>query len=279
MDTSSTKPLAVVTGASSGIGYELARQFAEHGFDLVIAAEDKDLIPAARSLEDLGATVSSVRVDLAHRDGVEEFHTRIMASGRPVNAVAINAGVGVGGDFARDTDLDDELRLIKLNVVSSVHLAKLVLPDMVRRGRGRLLFTSSVAGTMPGPFHAVYAASKAFLYSFSEAIREELKDTGVTVTALLPGPTDTDFFRRADMEDTKVGSGRKDDPAEVARQGFEALMSGDDHVVAGSKKNVLQSVAGKIMPETAKARAMRSMAEPGGAEPGDGESGGESDRE
>ncbi|MBG0819695.1 SDR family NAD(P)-dependent oxidoreductase [Planomonospora sp. ID91781] len=270
MDTP-TRPLAVVTGASSGIGYELARQFARHGFDLVVAAEDEGLIPAARSLEELGAAVSSVRVDLAHHDGVEELHTRITAPGRPVDAIAINAGVGVGGDFARETDLDAELKLIKLNVISSVHLAKRVLPDMVKRGEGRVLFTSSIAGTMPGPFHAVYAASKAFLYSFSEAIREELKDTGVTVTALLPGPTDTDFFRRAGMEDTKVATGKKDDPAEVARQGFEALMSGDDHVVAGSKKNVLQSVAGKLAPEAAQAKMARPMAEPGGGRDGDSE--------
>ncbi|GIH93760.1 SDR family NAD(P)-dependent oxidoreductase [Planobispora siamensis] len=266
-NTNETKPLAVVTGASSGIGYELARQFAENGFDLVIAAEDERLFPAARSLEDLGAAVSSVQVDLAHYDGVEELHTRITASGRPVDAIAINAGIGVSGDFARETDLNAELKLIKLNVVSSVHLAKLVLPGMVERGQGRVLFTSSIAGTMPGPFHSVYAASKAFLYSFSEGIREELKDTGVTVTALLPGPTDTDFFRRADMEDTKVGSGQKDDPAEVARQGFKALMSGDDHVVAGSKKNVVQAVAGKVMPEPAQAKMTRKMTEPGSGDP------------
>ncbi|GII05274.1 SDR family NAD(P)-dependent oxidoreductase [Planobispora takensis] len=271
-NTNGTKPLAVVTGASSGIGYELARQFAENGFDLVVAAEDERLFPAARSLEDLGAAVSSVQVDLAHYEGVEELHTRIAASGRPVDAIAVNAGIGVSGDFARETDLNAELKLIKLNVVSSVHLAKLVLPGMVERGRGRVLFTSSIAGTMPGPFHAVYAASKAFLYSFSEGIREELKDTGVTVTALLPGPTDTDFFRRADMEDTKVGAGQKDDPAEVARQGFKALMSGDDHVVAGSKKNVVQAVAGKIMPESAQAKMTRRMTEPGSGDPdGEGE--------
>ncbi|WP_062434319.1 SDR family NAD(P)-dependent oxidoreductase [Herbidospora daliensis] len=264
MITPDNRPLALVTGASSGIGYELARQFAQNGFDLVVAAEDERLLEAARALEDLGAAVSAVRADLAHYEGVEELHLRATASGRPLDAVAINAGVGVGGDFARETDFDAELKLIKLNVVSSVHLAKRVLPAMVEKGRGRVLFTSSIAGTMPGPFHAVYAASKAFLYSFAESIREELKDTGVTVTALLPGPTDTDFFRRAGMQDTKVGSADKDDPAEVARQGYAALMSGDDHVVAGSKKNLAQNLAGKVLPETAKARLTRRMTEPGG---------------
>ncbi|NAS22100.1 SDR family NAD(P)-dependent oxidoreductase [Herbidospora sp. NEAU-GS84] len=266
MSMPSTRPLALVTGASSGIGYELARQFAQNGFDLVVAAEDERLLEAARNLEDMGAAVSTVRVDLAHHEGVEELHLRATASGRPIEAVAINAGVGVGGDFARETDLDAELKLIKLNVVSAVHLAKLVLPEMIKNHRGRVLITSSIAGTMPGPFHAVYAASKAFLYSFAESIREELKDTGVTVTALLPGPTDTDFFRRAGMEDTKIASADKDDPAEVARQGFEALMAGDDHVVAGSKKNLAQTMAGKVLPETMKARMTRRMTEPGGGD-------------
>jgi uncharacterized protein len=265
MNDSVSRPLAIVTGASSGIGYELARQFAQHGFDLVVAAEDERIEEAARSLEESGAQVTAVRVDLAEYDGVEELYTRSIASGRPLDAVAINAGIGVSGDFARRTNLRDELRLIDLNVASSVHLAKRVLSDMTDRGQGRVLFTSSVAATTPGPFEAIYAASKAFLFSFSEALREELRDTGVTVTALLPGPTDTDFFRRADMEDTKVGAGKKDDPAQVAEQGFKALMAGDDHVVAGSVKNKLQNVGAKLAPETAKARMHRTMAEPGSA--------------
>jgi short-subunit dehydrogenase len=148
-------------------------------------------------------------------------------------------------------------------VTSTVHLARRVLPDMVARGSGKVLFTSSIASTMPGSFQAVYNASKSFVQSLSEAIRNELKDTGVTVTALMPGPTDTNFFNRADMQDTKVGADKKDDPAQVARQGFEALMKGDDHVVAGSLKNKVQAVAGKAMPDTTKAQMHRKMAEPG----------------
>jgi len=134
---------------------------------------------------------------------------------------------------------------------------------MVARNSGKVLFTSSIAASMPGSYQAVYNASKSFVQSFAEAIRNELKDTGVTVTALMPGPTDTEFFERADMEDTRVGSGKKDDPAQVARQGFDALMSGKDHVVAGSFKNKVQVVAGKVMPDTAKAEMHRKMAEPG----------------
>jgi uncharacterized protein len=266
MDSSTARPLAVVTGASSGIGYELARQFAQHGYDLVVAADGPGIKQAALDIEALGATVDSVQADLATYDGVEQLVDRIRATGRPVDSVAVNAGVGVGGDFTRDNDLRDELRLVDLNVRSAVHLAKRVLPEMVGARKGRILFTSSIAATMPGPFQASYSASKAFLYSFGEALREELKDTGVTVTVLMPGPTDTEFFERAGMEDTKVGSGKKDDPAEVARDGFEALMDGKDHVVAGSMKNKVMATMNKVMPESAKASAHRRMSEPGSGE-------------
>ena len=220
-----TRPLAVVTGASSGIGLELAKQFAQNGFDLLLCAEDEDLADAAREVEALGADADTFRTDLATYDGVEALAGYIRDGGQPVDALALNAGVGLGGAFL-DTDLDDELRLIGLNVASTVHLAKRVLPGMVARGQGRVLVTASIAAQMPGAFAAVYNASKAFDLHFAEAIRNELKDTGVTVTALMPGATDTDFFRRADMEDTKVGAGKKADPETVARQGFEALMAG-----------------------------------------------------
>jgi short-subunit dehydrogenase len=267
MDTPSTRPLAVVTGASSGIGYELAKQFAENGFDLIIAAENPEIASAARELEASGATVHAVQVDLAGYEGVEEFVAAVRDTGRPVDAVAVNAGVGVGGDFARETDLRAELNLINLNITSAVHLTKRVLPDMVARGSGRLLFTSSVAATMPGPFEAVYAASKAFLYSFSEAIRNELKDTGVTVTALLPGPTDTNFFHRAGMDDTRAGaSDSKDDPATVAKQGFKAMMSGEDSVLAGSVTNKVMGAVNKVLPEKVKAAGHRKLSEPGSAD-------------
>jgi uncharacterized protein len=266
MNNGAATPFAVVTGASSGIGYELANQFAQHGFDLLIAAEDGGIVDAARTLQGQGASVQSVQVDIATTEGVEELYAKIGATGRPVDAIALNAGVGVGGDFVRKTDLQDELRLIALNVTSPVHLAKRVLKDMVGRGQGKVLFTSSIAAVMPAPFEAVYGASKAFLLSFAEALRNELKDTGVTVTALMPGPTETNFFHRAGMDDTKVGASKKDDPAEVARQGFEALMAGDDHVLAGSLKVKAQGMASEILPETVKAGMHRRLAEPGSAE-------------
>ncbi len=258
---------AVVTGASSGIGYELARQFAENGWDVLIAAEDEDIEQAATDLRRDGQNqIHAVRVDLATYDGVEELYRAIRETGRPVDAIAINAGRGIGGDFTRQTPLQDELNVIDLNVTSTVHLAKRVLPDMVERNAGRVLFTSSIASMMPGTYQAVYNASKSFVQSFAEALREELKDTEVSVTSLMPGPTDTNFFHRADMDDTPVGSSSKDDPAVVAKQGFEALMKGKEKVVAGSTKTKVQGAASKIMPDSAKAKMHSKMAEPGGGD-------------
>jgi short-subunit dehydrogenase len=256
------KPLALVTGASSGIGFELARQFAQHGFDLVVNAEDAELDAAAVQLRADGAEVHPVRADLRTADGVEQVWNRVAGLGRPLDAAALNAGVGQGGPFV-DTDLADEQAIIDLNVTSTVHLAKLVLRDMVARDQGRVLFTSSIAATMPGSFQAVYNASKSFVQSFAEALQNELKDSAVTITSLMPGPTDTEFFERADMsEDTRVGRGTKDDPAQVAAQGFEALMKGKKKLTAGSVMTKVQGAVNKVLPDSVKATAHRLMAEP-----------------
>jgi uncharacterized protein len=260
------RPLAVITGASSGIGFELAKVFAEEGYDLLISAEDEELAAASRELSQLTGSVESRRLDLSKPDGVEGLYDYIAAAARPVRVLALNAGRGAGGAFATETKLEDELEIVDLNVRSTVHLCKLVLADMVARDEGRILFTSSVASTMPGAFQAVYNASKSFVQSFALALRNELKDTGVVVTSLMPGPTDTEFFEVAEMEDTKVGAGEKDDPAEVARQGFDALMAGEERVVGGSFKNKLQVAASKVLPDSAKAEMHRKMAEPGSAE-------------
>ncbi len=256
------RKLAVVTGASSGIGFELAKEFALHNFDLILAAEDKGVVEAAEKLAMLGTTVNSIQVDLSTHVGVERLHQRIKKSGRVPDAVAINAGIGVNGDFARDTELKDEMKLIKLNVVSSVHLAKLVLKDMVKQNEGRILFTSSLASTTPGPYMAIYHASKAFIQSFAEGIRDELRDTNITVTSLLPGATETNFFHRAHMEDTPLGEMKKDDAAMVARQGFQALMEGRDMVVAGSFRNKITAMAARLVPQTWSAIMARMDTEP-----------------
>ncbi len=267
MTTPSTNQFAVVTGASSGIGFELARQFAEHGYDLLVAAEDEGIRQAAANLRRDGVNqITDVRVDLATADGVQRLAAAIAETGRPVDALVLNAGRGIGGDFVRETALADELNVIDLNVTSTVHLAKLVLPAMVERNSGGVLFTSSIASTMPGTYQAVYNASKSFVQSFAEALREELKDTDVTVTSLMPGPTDTNFFERAEMQDTRVGAGSKDDPAVVAKQGFEALQKDRAKVVAGSAKTKVQGLANKVLPDSAKAKMHRKMAEPGSAE-------------
>src|SRR4051795_10785141 len=265
MEDGQNRQLAVVTGASSGIGFELAKIFAEEGFDLLIAAEDAELTTALEKLQKDGASVEAHRVDLSTEAGVIELYRHIQNTGRPVDALALNAGIGAGGAFATETDLADELKLIDLNVRSTVHLCKLVVADMAERDEGRILFTSSIASTMPGAFQAVYNASKSFVQSFALAIRNELKDSGITVTSLMPGPTDTEFFERAEMEDTKVGSDEKDDPAEVAREGFDALMAGEERVVAGAFKNKAQVAVSRVLPDSVKAEKHREMAEPGSA--------------
>ncbi len=265
MDSTQTRSLALVTGASSGIGLELAKQFAHNGFDLIIAAEDARITTAANDLEAAGAEVDAVQVDLATSAGVQELHRHVQHAGRPLDAAALNAGIGAGGAFATDTELQQELRIVDLNVRSTVELSKYVVQDMVARDHGRILFTSSIASTMPGAFQAVYNASKSFVQSFAMALRNELNDTNVTITALMPGPTDTEFFERADMLDTKVGAGDQDDPADVARDGFEALMDGKERVVSHSLKTKAQGIGSRVLPDSVKAEMHRRMAEPGSA--------------
>lgn len=255
------RQFAVVTGASSGIGLELARQFAGHGFDVLITAEDQELAAAATELSGR-VQVKALQADLSERQGVDDFINAVTAAGRPVDALVINAGIGNGGAFLQ-IPLADEDRLIALNIGSTVAIAKRLLPDMARRGSGKVLFTASIASTMPGPYYATYAASKAFVLSFAQALRHELKDTGVSITALMPGPTDTEFFGRAGMDNTPVGSAGKDDPADVARQGYDALMEGKDHVVAGSAKNKMQAAGAKVMSGPQAAAAHAKATKPG----------------
>src|SRR3954463_1436843 len=262
MNHQQQRPFAVVTGASSGIGFELAKVFAENGYDLLITAEDVEIEAAHRELNQLTASVECAREDLSTEEGVERLYARIKATARPVDAIALNAGIGAGGDFARETDLRKELRLVDLNVRSTVQLCKLVVQDMVARDEGRILFTSSIASTMPGSFQAVYNASKSFVQSFALALRNELKDTDVTVTSLMPGPTETEFFERADMLDTKVGADDKDDPADVAKDGFEAMMAGKERVGSASLSTKLQGRGSRFLPDKAKAKMHRRLAEP-----------------
>lgn len=255
------RPLAVVTGASSGIGRALAAVLADHGFDLVLAAEDHGIHRVADVLGGSGLDVVGVQVDLATPQGVEALAEHVRAVGRPPEVLCLNAGVGVGGPFV-ESDLEEQLRLVALDVTGVVHLARLLLPPMVGHGLGRVLVTSSIAAVMPGPWLATYAASKAFLSSFAQALRVELEGTGVSVTALLPGPTDTAFFARAGIEDSRLGQGPKDDPADVAKDAYEALVAGADHVVAGSFRNRVQVATAKVVPDTVAADLHGALAAP-----------------
>jgi uncharacterized protein len=262
MDTT-PHPLAVVTGGSSGIGLELARQCAEHGFDLVIAADERRVHWAADELRRVGAGVTAVEADLATSAGVEALHAAILGVGRAVDALLLNAGTGTGGAFV-DVELADDLRVVDLNVRANVHLAKLMVPAMVQRGSGRVLFTSSIAADLPGTYQSTYNASKAFIQSFALALRAELQGSGVTVTALMPGPTDTPFFSRAPgMEDTRIADGPKDDPADVAADGFAAMMAGDERAVSSSLLTKVQHMGSRLLPDSLKAELNRIMAAPG----------------
>jgi short-subunit dehydrogenase len=253
------RPLAVVTGASSGIGYHLARYAAHHGFDLVVAA-DTPLADAVHEFESLGAHVQAVQCDLASTEGV--LHLIQAIGEREVDALMANAGHGLGGSFLAQ-DFDEVLHVINTNIVGTVHLIQHMARGMVARARGRILITGSVAGFMPGSFQAVYNGTKAFVDSFALALRNELQGTEVTISCLMPGPTDTEFFQRADMLDTRVGQGRKADPADVARIGFEAMLKGEADVVAGLK-NKLEVAISKVMPAQAVAQRHRRLAEPKG---------------
>lgn len=260
------RPLAVVTGASSGIGYELAKLCAEDGYDLVIAADRPQIAEAASAFRQSGGNVEYLQVDLATEAGVERLLDLI--ADRPVDALLANAGHGLGQAFL-DEDWRQALHVINTNITGTLYLVKRVAGRMRERDRGRILFTGSIAGLMPGAYQAVYNASKAFIDSFAWALRNELKDTGVTVTCLMPGPTDTEFFERAGLMDTKVGQGKKDDPAMVARTGYEAMQKGEGDVVAGWK-NKLQAAAAAVTPQSALAEQHRKMAEPGSGEASSG---------
>ena len=258
-----TNPLAIVTGASSGIGLELAKQFAQHGYDLIIAA-DRPLDQAATEIKQAGSVqIETLACDLSTREGVAQLVAKSRSLGRPVAALAANAGVGLGHAFL-DQPFEDWSKVVSTNIVGTLDLIQQVATAMKAKGDGKILITGSIAGLMPGSFQAVYNGTKAFLDSFSFALRNELKDTGVSVTNLLPGATETEFFHRGGLDDTKVGAAKKDDPAMVAKTGFDALMKGEGDVVAGLK-NKLQAAAAAIIPDSILAEQHRKMAEPGTA--------------
>jgi short-subunit dehydrogenase len=231
------------------------------GFRSGGVADEPEIEKAGKEFEALGAKIDALQADLADVDGVDKLFATI--GNRPVEALLANAGRGLGKGFL-DQNFDDVLRVINTNITGTVYLIQKVGRDMRERGRGRILITGSIAGFVPGTYQAVYNASKAFLDSFSFALRAELKDTGITVTCLMPGATETEFFARADMLDTKVGQGKKDDAADVARTGFAAMINGEGDVVTGWH-NKLQSAIANVTPASVLAELHRKKAEPGSA--------------
>jgi short-subunit dehydrogenase len=263
---SGTRPLAMVTGGSSGIGYELAAQLAERGYDVAISGQSGRVHDSAQKLEKLGVEAYPFQADAATYDGVESFWTFVADLGRPIAIACLNVGIGVGGAFA-DTDLDDELRMIAINCTGTVHMAKRVVRAMLaqgpHQGERRVLIVSSTSATTPTPYEPVYGPTKAFGFSFAESIREELREDGITVTALLPGATDSDFHANAGMGDTVFGDNSwKNDKTEVARQGIEALLAGDDHVVGGDDATTQQAIDNRATSEPEKAARQGAMARP-----------------
>ncbi|HEY1547990.1 MAG TPA: SDR family NAD(P)-dependent oxidoreductase [Kofleriaceae bacterium] len=251
---------AVITGGSSGIGLALAKHCLEHGFDVLICAENDEVMQIAKTLP---GNADAFKADLSMFDGCEQLASHVRDRGRPVDALMLNAGVGLGHAVI-DQKLEDELAMIALNCNHTVHVARRLVPAMVERGAGRVLITGSVVSTSPNPYQAVYAATKAFVMSFGEALRVEVADSGVTVTVLQPGATDTNFFRRGDLMDTKVGKAEKDDPALVARRGFDAMMAGKDSVLGGGFKSRLEGVMNELLPESFKAKQAAKQTKPQG---------------
>jgi short-subunit dehydrogenase len=256
-----SRPFAIVTGASTGIGFELAKCCVSGGFDLLIAADEPEINEAAAKLQAGAASVKAVQADLSTIAGVDELIAA--ANGRPVSALLANAGRGLGHAFL-DQDFDQARFVVDTNITGTVYLIHKIGRQMRSRGEGRILITGSIAGFMPGTYQAVYNGTKAFLDSFSFALGAELKGSGVTVTCLMPGATETEFFARADMLDTKVGTDKKMSAAEVAKLGYDAMMKGDTDVIAGWQ-NKLRAAISHLIPSTAVAEQHRNMAEPGGA--------------
>jgi len=258
MQGKAERPLAIVTGASSGIGYHLARCAAQHGYDLLLAA-DTPLERAAEDCRTLGARVQTLQAELASQDGLERLLG--LLQGRRLDALMANAGHGLGGAFLAQ-DFRAVQHVIDTNITGTIYLLHKVARLMQAQGGGRILVTGSIAGFQPGSFQAVYNGTKAFVDSFTAALRNEMKDTQVTLTCLMPGVTDTEFFRRADMLNTRLGAARnKADPHDVAMAGFKAMLRGEADVVAGLK-NKMQVAMCKLVPSQLLAEQHRRMAQP-----------------
>lgn len=258
---STNQKYALITGGTSGIGYELAKLFAKDQYNLVLVARsEEELQKVAAELKQSGAEVTTIAKDLFKRESPMEVYNEVKAKGIQVDVLVNDAGQGQYGLFA-ETDINREMDIIQLNIGATISLVKCFLPEMLQRKEGKILNLSSIAGKTPGPYQSVYHGTKAFIQSFTEAIRSENKDSGVTITALLPGKTDTDFFNKAQMEDSKMMEQSGSDPADVAKDGYEALMAGEDMVISGFKNKMMVGM-GSIMPDHLVADGMKKQQEP-----------------
>ncbi len=248
----STRKLALVTGASSGLGLELAKQFAEHGYDIAMSGSSERIFEAADTIRGLGVDAYPYQADAATYEGVEGFWNFVANLERPLDSAVLNVGIAIGGAFS-DMELEENLRILAINVTGTVHMAKRVVQHMLSNQHGRILIVSSLSATLPTPYETVYGPSKAFGFSFAESLREELRESGITVTALLPGATNTDFHLNAGMATSQIGSSTKNDKTLVAKQGFEALMNDWDHVVGGDEQTKQQAIENRTLPEPVKA--------------------------
>ncbi len=254
---------ALVTGATSGIGYELAKLFAQNGYNIIaVARTQKDLQKVATEFSSYGVNVEMIAKDLFEENAATELYNEVKSRGIEVEVLVNDAGQGVYGLFA-DTDLEDQVRIIHLNVVSLTRLTYHFLRDMKARNSGKILQVASVVSELPAPYQAVYGGTKAYVLNFTEALINEVKDTNITITALQPGATDTDFFNKAGAQDSKIVQDKSKlaDPAKVAKDGYDALMKGDDKVVSGFK-NKAQIAMANITPDTMLANQMEKQSEP-----------------
>lgn len=254
---------ALITGGTSGIGLELAKLFAQDHYNVIIVARNQqELNSTAELLRPYGVEVITMAKDLFQRNAAYEIYSELQERNIQIDVLVNDAGQGQHGLFV-DNDLEREIDIIQLNVISLVALTKFYLKDMVARGEGKILNLASIASEVPGPWQAVYHATKAFVLSFSEAIQNETKDTGVTITALQPGVTDTDFFNKADMNDARAvqDESNKADPAKVAKDGYDALMAGKVKIISGLK-NKVQVTMSNMMPDTKATDNMRKQNEP-----------------
>ncbi|MEZ0485317.1 SDR family NAD(P)-dependent oxidoreductase [Fibrella aquatica] len=259
-----TGKTALITGASSGIGQELAKLFAQDGYNLVLVARSEDTLHRLSEVFEMNYGTENTTVigkDLSEVNAAQEVYDQVKAKGITVDVLVNDAGVSTYGKFANETDWETEKSMIQLNVVTTTLLTKLFLKDMVARNEGKVLNLASLVSITPFPLQAVYAATKSYVWNLSQSLVNELKDTNVTVTALMPNATDTDFFNKAGASDI-LATEILDDAAMVAKDGYEGLMAGKAKVVPGGVKNKLTEVMAYVAPQQMLAGQMRTLNTP-----------------